>query len=224
MTRKLTTTVVSLAVGIFVSHSAMAYEPDVTQERDEGLQPAPDHLIPTGRAMPSELPLYYIAKYGRYPSFDKSFEWQLVMQKDGKYLLTSWRLALDRDRETRNHAETMELEVPKSVAAVVYEIWANGILHSRYALSGAGLDGTSYSFSTYLRGVGWPSASTWSPESGPPKVLVDAGEAVLSFARSKTGNAEQLLVTLRTKGKYLNDYYARPAKAANNALASHAAP
>jgi hypothetical protein len=198
-----------LLVCSMLHQAALAYEPDITQRRDESVAGQPDHLIPTGKAFPEELPRYYIAKFGRYPSFDQAFEWQLVLhEKDRKYILTSWRLKLDRERQTKSRVEVIEVEVPQSVAATVYEIWANAILRSRYALDGSGLDGTSYSFSTYLRGVGYPGASTWSPQQGPPKVLVDAGEDVLTFGRAK-GDADRLLARLRAKSEYLNDYYAR---------------
>jgi hypothetical protein len=176
--------------GIGLPALVFAYEPDVTQERMEwDVQAAKDRLVPSGSTRPQTAPLYYLAKFGRYPSFTDAFEWSLIL-KNGRYLLVSWRLA--QEKETQQgpaHSDELTLEVSKELAATIYAIWASGIMDARYTRYADGLDGTTYWFSTYLRGVGWPSARTWSPSADlPPKWLVDAGEAVLELGRSKRAN------------------------------------
>jgi hypothetical protein len=174
-----------------LSTLAFAYEPDVTQQRmEDDSALLLDHLIPSGSEIPETPPLYYIAKFGRYPSFADAFEWQLV-QKNGKYTLSSWRLS-QKDKAEVNppRLDEMSIEIPMELSATVYSIWANGILDARYTRHTFGTDGTSYSFSTYLRGVGWPSAWAWSPSGDlPPKWLVEAGEEVLAYGRAKKPDA-----------------------------------
>jgi len=81
-----------LLPSLALAPAALAYEPDVTQERDEtdtSLQ-AVDHLIPSGRGFPENRPpIYYIARFGQYPSFSDSFEW-CVFRKKNRYVLSSW--------------------------------------------------------------------------------------------------------------------------------------
>jgi hypothetical protein len=198
-----------LLASLALAPAALAYEPDVTQERDEtdtSVQ-AVDHLIPSGRGFPEgRPPIYYIARFGRYPSFSESFEW-CVFRKKNRYVLSSWRLdRSDRKAEPRR-VEVMDLDIPERMAATIYSLWANAILDARYAREGSGLDGTGYEFSTYLRGVGWPTATTESPSRDlPPKWLVDAGEEVLALARGRTKDTGQLLSKLNNTQRALDAY------------------
>jgi hypothetical protein len=193
--------VISFLLAVLTSSRAFAYEPDVKQQREEHdpTFAAVDHLIPSGYGFPEDQgpPLHYIARFGTHPSFSDAFEWCLF-RKDRRYLLSSWRLDKSNRKAKPGRVDSLEIEVPEAVAAAIYTIWANAILNARYARQGVGLDGTSYTFSTFLRGVGWLNAITWSPsEEMPPKWLAGAGEEVLAFARSKNGDSKRLLERLR---------------------------
>jgi hypothetical protein len=201
--------VLLLLTWLALAPAVLAYEPDVTQERDEArnsLQ-AVDHLIPSGRGFPEgRPPIYYIARFGQYPSFSDGFEW-CVFRKKNRYVLSSWRLDRSDRKAKPRRVEVIDVDIPERVAATIYSIWANAILEARYALEGVGVDGTGYEFSTYLRGVGWPTATTWSPSRDlPPKWLVDAGEEVLSLARGRTKDTDQLLNRLIAVQRALGEY------------------
>jgi hypothetical protein len=206
--------IITFLLAALVSSRAFAYEPDVTQQREEydPSFPAVDHLIPSGYGFPEDQgpPLHYIARFGTYPSFSEAFEW-CVFRKDRRFVLSSWRLDKSNRKAKPARVDSLETEIPEPVAAAIYTIWANAILDARYARQGVGLDGTSYSFSTFLRGVGWLNATTWSPSDKelPPKWLVGAGEEVLAFARSKDGDSNRLLMRLQAVQHSLS---ARPNK------------
>jgi len=192
--------------------SALAYEPDVTQERMEydGRDPQ-DHLVPAGSRRPDEHPVYFLAKFGRYPSFSEAFEWTIVLDK-GKYKLESWRLeASEKEVDRPKRVALVSVEITPQLATAIYALWANAILDARYSRGGLGLDGTTYAFSTWLRGVGWPSATTWSPDRDlPPKWMVEAGEEILAYGRAKTRDAPKLLSKLQAIGDRWRAYQQRP--------------
>jgi hypothetical protein len=202
-------TLLLLALTVFgLPVMARAYEPDVTQENMEwDTQAAKDHLVPTGSAEPQGAPLYYLAKFGRYPSFDDSFEWHLILNS-GRYLLVSWRLAHGTVAQIEAaHEDELIVEVSKDLAATIYAIWASAILDARYTRYANGLDGTNYWFSTYLRGVGWPGARTWSPSANlPPKWLVEAGEVVLELGRSNPATEAPSIAKLKVIRERLDSY------------------
>jgi hypothetical protein len=202
----------------FTFGSAFAYEPDVTQQRQEH-DPAlrkVHHLIPSGTMPPEEHgpPLRYLARFSRSPPFheDDAYEWALVHKershvKEHKYLLSSWRL--DRSDRSAGHRriDAKEIEIPRELAATIYSMWANAILNARYARQAMALDGTSYWFSTSLTGVGWLSATTWEPaERSPPGWLVSAGEQVLALARAERPDANQVHASLRALQSRLREH------------------
>jgi hypothetical protein len=198
----------SLVLICATASTAFGYEPDVTQGQEEFDPRAPeDTLIPSGSRMPDEQPLYYLARFGRYPSFADAFEWSITLEKD-KYILSSWRLErAKKESQPPTRAATIRVELPQEIAAVAYTLWANAILEARYSRGGVGLDGTTYHFSTWLRGLGWPGATAWSPTKDlPPRWMVEAGEAVLAYARDKKPDPAALLAKLQAVSKRLAAY------------------
>lgn len=190
---------------------ALAYEPDVTQQRDETVPGASDRLIPEGSGIVDRRCMRCLAEFGRYPSVEPAFEWQIQLE-DKKYVLSSWRLVHPKSDVDFQQVEVQRLEVSKQFAEVVYDIWANNILEARYTRhSPSGVDGTGYRFRTNLRGVGWPSARTWSPsEDRPPKWMVGLGEDVLALARATSPKEAPVLTKLLAVRKRLYDYYHPP--------------
>jgi hypothetical protein len=62
--------IVSFLLAVLMSSLAFAYEPDITQQREEydASSPAVDHLIPSGYGFPEDQgpPPYYIARFGTH--------------------------------------------------------------------------------------------------------------------------------------------------------------
>jgi hypothetical protein len=200
-----------LVLCLVLSRVAVAYEPDVTQQREETIAGVSDRLVPEGSGIVDRRCKQCLAEFGRYPSAQPAFEWQLQLEK-GKYVLSSWRLVHPKSDVDFEQVDVQRLEVSKRFAEVVYDIWANNILEARFTRhSASGADGTSYRFRTSLRGVGWPSARTWSPSKDlPPKWMVDSGEEILTLARAKSPNEAQLLAKLQAVRKRLDAYYHPP--------------
>lgn len=191
-----------------LSSTAAAYEPDVAQERDETIAGTSDRLIPDGAGSVHRRCQRCLAEFGRYPSVEPTYEWQIQLE-DGKYVLSSWRLEHPKSDVDSQQVDVRQLEVTKRFAEVVYDIWANNILEARYTRhASSGADGTNYRFRTSLRGVGWPSASTGSPSKDlPPKWLVDSGNEILALARAKGPKEASVLVRLQAVRKRLSEYY-----------------
>ena len=189
----------ALAVLSIVPFLSSVYEPDVSQQRLEyDEQDSQDRLVPTGSGIPQEGPLYYLARFGRYPSFSEPFEWTLTLDGE-KYTLTSWSLKAPKKEDDRPAPEAvMTVELTQELAATIYTLWSNAILDASYSRAGPGFDGTTYTFSTWLRGAGWPSAKTWSPTKNlPPKWMVEAGEEILAFGRAEKRDESKLLTKLQ---------------------------
>jgi hypothetical protein len=195
-----------------LSGVASAYEPDVTQQRDETVAGTSDRLIPDGARGVDRRCSSCLAEFGRYPSLEPAYEWQLQL-KDGKYLLSSWRLEHPKSDVDFQQVDVQRTEVSRQFAEVVYDIWANNILEARFTRHAAsGVDGTGYQFRTFLRGAGWPSARTGAPSKDlPPKWLVDSGEEILALARTKGPKEAPVLAKLQAVRKRLNEYY-RPVR------------
>ena len=197
--------------------SARAYEPDVTQQREEYETAARkvDHLIPSGTMLPEAYgpPLHYLARFRRSPPFhdQDAHEWALIHRqphaREHRYVLSSWRL----DRKERNaeprRIEVREIEIPQQLAATIYSIWANAILDARYTRQARGVDGMSYWFSTSLSGVGWFSATTSEPRNDlPPGLLVEAGEQVLALSRAERPDTSQVQAKLQVLQRRLREH------------------
>ncbi len=186
---------------------AAAYEPDVTQARDETIAGASDRLVPDGAG--DRRCQRGLAEFGRYPSVEPAYEWQIKLE-DRKYVLSSWRLVNPKSDVDVQQADLQQIEVTQQFAQVVYDLWANSILEARFTRHAApsGGDGTGYRFRTNLRGVGCPSARAWSPkEDLPPKWLVESGEEILALARAKGPKETSVLAKLRAVRKRLNEHY-----------------
>ena len=182
-----------MAAVLVLSGQALAYEPDVDQTRGE--------------------------KFGRYPSFEDSDEWVLAA-KDGKYVLTSWRLSQKEPPwKARTQRDKRSQSVSRELAASIYSIWANGILEARYSRNSPGMDGTAYEFSTYLRGVGRLGAWAWSPHDElPPKWLVDAGELMIVLSRDAEMDEARALALVKKIGDRLASYPSTPEDRPNKSL------
>lgn len=198
------------ALCLALSSVAFAYEPDVTQQRDETIAGTSDRLIPDGSGSVRGRCTRCLAEFGRYPSSEPALEWQLQLE-DGKYVLSSWRLVNPKSDVDARQVDVLRFEVSKPFAEVVYDVWANNILEARYTRHAPSADDVSYRFRTNLKGVGWPSARTGSANKDlPPKWLVDIGEEILALARAQSPKEAPVLTKLRAVRKRLNEYYHPP--------------
>ena len=147
------------------------------------------------------------ARFVESPSFERGTCW-VILQEGEKCLLNVFSLPPDT-RPYRDFPEpTTRVEVPVSIAKLVREIWLMAIMDVRYASKKQrGMDGTTYTFSTYSVSTQSIHGTTWSPEAdGPPKWMVDAGHDVLAFARSSPKDTVTLERKLNEAKKKVSAY------------------
>ena len=172
-----------------------------------------DHLVPVDEHVPDRLPdgrgFYYIAQFMEAPPFSGGSYLVVLRNENQSYLLRTGPIGNSLKSSTPPNTDT-EVQIPQSLAKVIYETWVNALLQVRYSPGGdpVCLDGTQYVFSTYIRG-GWMHGLTWSPRpDSPPPWMVDAGDKLLAFARDPKRDAQKTeaeLTVLRDKLlRYIN--------------------
>jgi hypothetical protein len=195
----------------FAALAAEPYKVDVTQEAFSESVSGIDHLEPVQGNIPE---FYYLAQFIQLPSFHQGNYLVVSRTKEGRYLLRTGTMPKDGS-VTDKPKMGPEVQIPESLAAVIYEIWVNALLEVRYDRKAyRGLDGTRYTFSTYVRALGWMHGGIWSPDNdAPPTWMVETGGKLLAFARDpkrdpKTLETElantrdKLFRHLKTQGKH----------------------
>ena len=183
--------------------SAWATEPykvDVTQQAFADSAPGIDHLEPARGDIPE---FYYIAQFIESPSFIEGSYLVVLRTEDGRYLMRTGKTPKERSFAKPPKTDT-EIQIPESLARVIYQIWVNALLEVRYDRKAyRGLDGAGYTFSTFVRALGWMHGGIWSPSgNSPPAWMVDAGSKLIAFAHDPKRNAKKTeaeMTTVRDK-------------------------
>lgn len=134
-----------------------------------------------------------------------------MVRSDDKFLLRVFSLPPDT-RSYRDFPKAeMDVEISEPIVKLAREIWVMAMLDARYSpKKGLGMDGSTYTFSTYTSATRSMNGTTWSPDSeAPPKWMVEAGNAVLDFARSSkrdvSGLERKLVETKRKISTYIRE-------------------
>lgn len=91
-----------------------------------------------------------------------------------------------------------ERQISYELAVAIHRTWARMLLLTRYPAGvSRGLDGTTYRFSTFVRGMGVLEGEAWSPSEGLPAEMVALGEALRDFTVNRFGNEEALIARLQ---------------------------
>lgn len=172
--------------------------------------PSIDHLLPAGVALPE---FDYVAQFlvppDTYPDRD-GFSVVILKTDDDRYVLQTAVLPRGGGLATRQKPKSA-IQISKSLADVVYQIRVNTILETRYdRQSYAGLDGTTYFFSTFVSSLGWMHGRVWEPHADlPPRWIVEAGEQLSEFARDPKRDPKKteaaMLATRDKLFKYLKE-------------------
>lgn len=158
------------------------YKVDVTQQAFAENAREIDHLEPAQGDTPE---FYYLAQFIESHSFVEGSYLVVLRTEDGRYLMQTSKTPKDRrDFKKRPRANT-EIQIPESLANVIYQMWVNALLEVRYNRKEyRGLDGSVYAFSTFVRSLGWMHGEIWSPSGeSPPAWMVEAGSKLAAFAR-----------------------------------------
>jgi len=176
-----------MALWVVGVHGWEPYFPDATQKRFEYVKDPIDHLEPYTVPTRETWKDYYLAEFAEYPVAGPGHEWRIYRDGSGKYRLRIHELVWNQLAGRVLQINEVESEIPESLAVLVYEIWTNALFQVKYSRSvSRGFDGTTYRFSTYLRGPGWFHGTTWSPsEDLPPKWLVEISKTILRLAENE---------------------------------------
>jgi hypothetical protein len=200
-----------LVLSVWPALPSEPYQVDIKQKTFAEHGGDIDHLEPVRQLVPQG---DYIAQFIESPSFTKGTYLALAKSQDGKYVLQLTTIPPDSCPKDKPKPET-ELEIPVSLAEVVYQTWVNALLEVRYdRKSYGGYDGTRYTFSSFVRGLGVMHGSIWSPEANlPPRWLVDSAHELIAFVRdpkrdptktgaSLTATRDKLFAYLKDHGKH----------------------
>jgi|GEM_PF-3869158 len=110
-------------------------------------------------------------------------------------------------REERG-APKVSVSIDLEKAAVIYDVWANVILETKYPKTpSGGLHGISYYFSTWIRGWGTIEGQTWSPEDdAPPKWMVDLAWNLKKWAEAKPKKRDAIWREVEQVSEKILDY------------------
>ena len=203
--------VLFLVLSICVAFSSEPYQVDIKQKAFPEATDDIDHLEPVGGLVPQG---DYIAQFIESPSFTKGTYLALVKKESGKYVLQLATIPAGTCTQEKPKPEA-ELEIPVSLAEVIYQTWVNALLEVRYdRKSYRGFDGDDYIFSSFVRGLGVMHGCIWSPRADlPPRWLVDSAHELIAFVRSPKRDAsktqaalsatrDKLFAYLRNHGKH----------------------
>jgi hypothetical protein len=170
-----------LTLTICVALPSEPYQVDIKQEAFAEATDDIDHLEPVRDLVPRG---DYIAQFIESPSFTKGIYLALAKTENGKYILQLATIPADSCPKDKPKPET-ELEIPISLAEVIYQTWVNALLEVRYdRKSYKGYDGANYTFSSFVPGIGVMHGSIWSPRANlPPRWLVDSAHELIAFVR-----------------------------------------
>ena len=98
----------------------------------------------------------------------------------------------ETNKDTDIGTSRIDRKISLGLAVAIQRVWAKALHLTRYpsGLSN-GLDGTTYQFSVWVRGLGNLQGETWSPERGLPRDLVTIGSDLIDFVR-KDARSEEL--------------------------------
>jgi hypothetical protein len=183
--------------------STEPFKPDVAGEINTDWVADLDHLEPyEGKVHLPEY--YYLAQFFEAPAMvDKANYLVILRTKDRRYLMRLSKIPADKFPGEAPKPD-IEIEVPESLASVVYDLWVNALLEVRYERKQhGGFDGETYVFSTFVTSLGWMHGTTWSPSGDlPPTWMMNAGKKLVAFARDEKRDpkaTEAELTVLRDK-------------------------
>lgn len=142
----------------------------------------------------------YLAHYSSAPSFAHGVD--LYVDHDAK--TNTYRIYCLWFERSKKEPATRIIEISEPLARTIYEIWTNALLEVRYSRRMTlGLDGTTYLFSTWIRGLGTLNGSIWSPDDDlPPLWMVKAGDYLAEYVRNEQRNPAEC-------ERYFNDLKGR---------------
>jgi len=169
-----------------------------------------DHLYPSKTT--NGFAGSYFVFYKTSPSQGRGTSFALFSEGNKYYALVwtekCWdEMSTDERRQPlREPLNQVKVEISEQLGMLVYEIWVNAIMESRYSRADSqGLDGITYTFGVRLKSRGWFHAWTWSPEDDlPPKWMTEVGDFLAISFRERKFNGDRSMTELK---KYQSRLY-----------------
>lgn len=119
----------------------------------------------------------------------------LVPQSERLYSITMTEASSSKEGAPLSR---WDRQISLELAIAIQRAWARMLLLTRYPAGvSRGLDGTTYRFSTFVRGMGDLEGETWSPDEGLPAEMVALGESLKDFTVKQIGTEEELIARLQ---------------------------
>ena len=134
-------------------------------------------------------------------SIKKHEGWWMVPDEEKTYIMTVtsasksiWgsippNSATNSDTDVK--ISRMDRKISLDLAVAIQRVWAKALHLTRYPSAASnGVDGTTYQFSVWVRGLGDLQGETWSPGRGLPSDLVAIGSDLIAFVRQDAKGRE----------------------------------
>lgn len=133
---------------------------------------------------------------------------RIANSDESKYFITTtkasnsiWYSMPQNNHEKKdNPIEVIRIdrEISQHLAIAIQRVWGRMLQHTKYpAKVSLGLDGTTYQFSVWVKGIGNLHGETWTPDKGLPAEMVAIGKELAQFTENKATNEEQLIKRLK---------------------------
>jgi hypothetical protein len=160
------------------------------------------HLVPVGTKLPEyDYLVQYVVPPSGFSAYPKGYAMAIVRTEADLYRVQVADLDEKAPLEARPKP-TAELEIPKTLAEVAYQIWLNAILETRYTRkSYLVLDGTAEYFSAYMASIGFMHGMS-AGEGEVRTWLTEAANLLTRLANGRERDAkktEAALIVLRDK-------------------------
>lgn len=133
---------------------------------------------------------------------------RITHSNESKYFITTTKASesIWYSMPQNNHTRTdspievtrTDREISQHLAISIQRVWGRMLQHTKYpAKVSLGLDGTTYQFSVWVKGIGNLHGETWTPDKGLPAEMVAIGKELAQFTENKATNEEQLIKRLK---------------------------
>jgi hypothetical protein len=191
---------------------ANAFEPfqvDLAQNAMAPSSPNIDHLEPAiwDRPIPE---FHYLAQYWA-ESTTTNYHYLVVVrnEKTGRCFIQVGSRP-KHELHGRPYPFKHQAEISAETASLIYEYWTNMLLETRYDRNSFPLvlGRTRYTFSAFVRGIGWLHGCTHTGISSdmPPYWMSQTGEALFAFATKSEHNETELRELVKTNRDRFYEY------------------
>lgn len=156
---------------------------------------SPESSLAVDVRIPEEL----VRKYGdRRLVPDHEQQYFITVSEARDSLWYSMASNTDDGRERVVEVERSERRISLELAIAIQRAWGRMLQLTRYpAHVSIGLDGTTYQFFTWVRGLGHLQGQTWSPDEGFPAEMVALAQSLRDFTVDQVGNEAELIARLQ---------------------------